>query len=212
MPLIRMVALVAFALTCAAGSASAAPCTIRINASDIVIDPDYLTQDSARATRRERLLAWPGQSLNRLRGTVPNCRGDVALNTLAELEGLPDTDGYCLAEGDDDSGFLLVPGPRNFRGRCTKSTCERVNGAAEDVQSLAIQITEFAYGSAPDLTEAVRHPSGAAMLSAGKFALQRSLEGGASALVATAFGSPFAAGATTATLVTVGGGVWLCSR
>lgn len=205
-------ALLVFALAVSAGAATAAPCTVRINATDITIEPDEFIDGGAIATRRERLLTWPGKGLTRLRGDVPACTSDVTLNAIAQLEGLPDTDGYCLAEGDDDTGLLMVPGKRNFRGRCTASTCEQVNGAAQDVQDLTAQITGFAYGDAPQETEAVGHASGSVLLSAGKFALQRSLEGGASTIVATALATPAATGATAVTLVAVGGGVWLCSR
>ncbi len=194
---------------------SAAPlaaqdCGLRINGNDFIVDAGQFADGTA--TRRERILNWPQQGLARLRGNLPTCPSDVTLNFLAVLEGLPDTDGYCLTESDTDAGLLLVPGERNFRGRCAVSTCERVNGTAAEVQELATQVTDFAYGTAPEDSSAVAHSSGSILLSASKLTLQRSLEGGASTALATLLATPTIAGGTALTVITVGGGVWLCSE
>ena len=195
--------------------ASAAPlaaqdCGLRINGNDFIVDAGQFADGSQ--TRRERLLNWPAQGLARLRGNLPTCPSDVTLNFLAVLEGLPDTDGYCLTDSDSDAGLLLVPCDRNFRGRCTVSTCERDNATAAEAQELATQVTDIAYGTAPEDSDAVAHSSGSVLLSASKFTLQRSLEGGATSALGTLLASPTIAGGTALTVVAVGGGVWLCSE
>ncbi|MEM9786488.1 MAG: hypothetical protein AAF801_08290 [Pseudomonadota bacterium] len=193
-----------------AAPAFAQDCGVRINGNDFVVDAEQFADGTA--TRRERILNWPQRGLSRLRGNLPTCPSDVTLNFLAVLEGLPDTEGYCLTDSDTDAGLLLVPGERNFRGRCTVSTCERVTGTAAEVQALASQVTDFAYGTAPEDSDAVAHSSGSVLLSASKFTLQRSLEGGATSALGTLLASPAIAGGTALTVVAVGGGVWLCSE
>ncbi len=189
-------------------------CNIRINAMDITVDPEQFSDGSATATRRERALSWPTRSLSRLRGNTPGCPSNVTLTFLAQLEGLPDTTGYCLAEGDAQSGWLLVPGDRNFRGRCQASTCERVNGTATDLENLTRTLTAFAYGERPSSPEttSVAHASGAVLMSATRSALQRTFETGASAALSAAMSSPTAIAASAITVTAVGGGVWLCSN
>jgi hypothetical protein len=194
-------------------AAFADTCNVRINAMDITVDPDQFSDDSATATRRERALAWPTRKLSRLRGNTPACPSNVTLTFLAQMEGLPDTTGYCLAEGDAASGWLLVPGARNFRGRCSVSTCERVNGTAADLQGLTATVTQFAYGERTSGdTTSVAHSSGAVLMSASRATLQRTLEAGASTALAAAMSTPTALAATALTVTAVGGGVWLCSE
>lgn len=212
-PRIRAGCIAAALIALGAGSAFAETCNVRINAMDIAVDPALFVDKSTSATRRERMLAWPGRNLSWLRGNNPACPSNVTLTFLAQLEGLPDTNGYCLAEGDAQSGWLLVPGERNFRGRCSVSTCERVNGTASDLTALTTTVTEFAYGErANEETTGVAHESGALLMSASRSTLQRTMEAGASTAIAAALSSPTALAATALTVTVVGGGVWLCSE
>ena len=197
----------------AATAAHADVCDIRVNAMDLPVDSEQFSAEDTTPTRRERMLAWPNQRLSRLRGNIPPCPSNVTLTFLAELEGLPDTDGYCMAEGDADTGWLLIPGERNFRGRCSVSACERVVGTAADLQGLTTTITQFAYGErTSDDTTSVAHASGALLMSASRTALQRTLKTGASTALAAAMSSPSAIAATALTVTVVGGTVWLCSE
>jgi hypothetical protein len=189
--------------------AAAEDCSIRINAMDVVVDADLFATDAP--SRRESLMTWPTRNLTRLVGRVPTCTSDIALNFMSAMEGLQDTDGYCLADGDDDSGLLLVPGARNYRGRCTVSTCERVNAATADVTALTREMAQLAYG-APELdTSSVAHASGAVLLTASRATLQSTLQSGASGALALALSSPPAMAATALTLTAVGGGIYLCA-
>ncbi len=187
---------------------------VRVNALDIPVDPDQFTAEGDSSTRRERLLSWPSRNVARLRGNIPACTSEVTLGFLANMEGLPDTAGYCLADGDEDTGLLLVPGERNFRSHCKVSTCERMTGTAADLQGLTQKVTGFAYGeqTTSEATDSVAHSSGAVLMSASRSALQNTLKAGTSAALTTALSSPQAMAASALTVTAVGGTVWLCSE
>jgi hypothetical protein len=57
---------------------------------------------------------------------------------------LDQTEGYCLAQVEAE-GWLLVPGAGQFRGRCTKTVCDRVNSWPEEGTSVASRSWAFAY-------------------------------------------------------------------
>ncbi len=192
-----------------AGAAQADPCAVRVNAQDVVIDPaSYVT---ATPTRRERVMAWPAARLDRLRGTTPTCPSDVALAFVGQLSNLPDTEGFCLQSGDADSGYLLLPGTRNFRGRCTQTTCERVNEASGDVAALSLKIADVIAGPpAPDLST-LAHASGALLLSGPRAVVRTSLQAAAGSALSAALASPPALAASALTVIGVGSAVYVCS-
>lgn len=192
-----------------ASAAQAQTCTVRVNAQDIVIDP--AVYGSGTATRRERALAWPTARLNRLRGETPACTSDVTLAFVGQLGNIPDTDGFCLQTGDADSGYLLLPGARNFRGRCTRTTCDRVNDASGDVASLGLKIADVIAGPpAPDLST-LQHASGALLLSGPRAVVRSSLQAAAGTALSAALSSPPALAASALTVIGVGSAVYVCS-
>ncbi len=192
----------------AASPAAAQVCKVRVNATNVEINVAAFGGDT---TRREQILSWPSRRLNLLRGELPTCSSDVTLKFMAGIEGLPDTHGYCLAEGTPEIGFLLVPGERDFRGRCRQSTCQRINGYADDVIGLADQLVGAAYGPSAPNSAITEHASGALVLRTGKHVLQDMIEETSVGIAAAILSSPAAATATGISVVAVGGTIWVCN-
>ncbi len=206
---LRLLALACF-ITLLPHFAAAQTCTVRVNALDVEIDEGFFADDDLDATRRERLLGWPRRSLSRALGNPPPCQSDTVLVFMAELTEIYRAEGYCLQYGDADSGFLLIPGERNFRGRCTRTTCDRVQGAAAEMIRLSEGVSTI-FGEPPDPDEIARSDSAGAMLVSGseRF-IRRRLNNAASGAFLTALSAPPVAAATAVTVVAVGGGVFLC--
>ncbi len=201
-------AIAAVLAICASTPALADDCTVRVNAMDVVVNTDLYGDG---ATIRENMLSWPRRSLNALTGTLPTCASDVTLDFMAGIEGLPNTDGYCLAEGDAQTGWLLVPGQRNFRGRCAVSTCQQINGAADEIVGLTNRMALMLYAQ-PDPDSAVMaHASGVMIMTLGRDVLQDKAEELGSAALAAAATTPMGLSATALSVVAVGGGLWMCN-
>lgn len=201
-------ACLALALINLAPAALAQDCAVRVNAMDIEVNSSAFAGDTGT---RETLLSWPRRSLNRLTGTLPSCPSDVTLNFMAGIEGLPNSDGYCLAEGDAEIGLLLVPGERDYRGRCAVSTCQRINGTADEIMGFTNRMAVALYAQPDPDSQIMAHASGAMIMTAGRDVLQSRLTDIASAGLALALSSPAAAAATALSVVSVGGTLWLCN-
>ncbi len=120
------------------------------------------------STRRERLLGWPGRQLDRVRGMAPACDGAVTSTFLSAIAVLDDAAGQCLACDPVDEGYILVPGPRKFRGRCARTVGARVNMLRGDSFALAARIGALVTGreivSPRDGLATVARTSGAMLL------------------------------------------------
>jgi len=186
-------------------------CAAVVNGEQLRFDRATFLQDKPGATRRERLLAWPGETWDGLRGRDPLCDSRTLIRYLSQTIPAHEIDGYCLSE-PGDFGFLLIPGERSFRGRCTRSTCERVNATADTAVGAARTIATAAadtYFGESDRTTAILHASGAAILSGQASALAATL-GQVGTAVGTALAAPGVLAATAVSVVAVGGAVYVC--
>ena len=184
---------------------------MRVNAMDVLVNVEAFAEDAAPG-RAERVLSWPRRSWDRLTGDTPPCPSAVALNFMAGIEGLPNSEGYCLAEGDEDTGLLLVPGERDYRGRCTVSVCQRVNMAADDTIAITNRMAVRLYEPPDPDSEIMAHASGAMILTMGQAALQSVIDDYGMAALETVLATPEAMAATALSVMAVGGTLWLCNR
>ena len=193
---------------CWAGAAQADTCAVRVNALDVEINIAAFSGDTTRA---ERWLSWPRRSLNAWRGDLPACPSDVALNFMAGIEGLPNSDGYCLAEGSEEVGLLLVPGARDYRGRCVVETCQRINMGADDIVDFTDRMVLKLYAPPSPDSEIMAHASGAMILTLGQRALQNTVEEFGVAAIGALLATPEVLAATSVSVMAVGGTLWLCN-
>lgn len=215
----RLFPIVTSALLCWGGTAvaQAETCVARVNHLEVVIDPETVVADAPAAapTRRERLRDWPARRWNRALGRPPACDSLTTISFLATYLELRETEGYCLAE-DPEAGYLLVPGARNYRGRCRVTACERVNMAREETLQAAGSIAGIVTGTgrAEDGPQSglagFAHSSGAMLLSGNATSLTSALGSAASSVVA-ALSAPAVATAAAVSVVAVGGAVYVCS-
>lgn len=201
------------ALTLAAPAAAQdRACVTRVNHLDIAIAPGAILDDPD-VTLRERLMGWPSGLWNRAWGNPVACDSATTIAYLGGILALDEIDGYCLSEAPDDEGWLLVPGARNFRGRCRVTICDRVNSTAADGAAVARAVTSLATGreveTLGDGVRAVASTSGAMLLTGQSSMLMSFLGEGASA-VGAALATPAAAGAAAVTVMAVGGAVYVC--
>ncbi|MCC7321010.1 MAG: hypothetical protein IT542_08540 [Rubellimicrobium sp.] len=200
-------------LTAAPLAAQDRACVARVNHIDISIAPGAILE-APDVTLRERLLSWPGGLWNRAWGRPVACDSDTTIAYLAGVLALDEVGNHCLAEAPGDEGWLLVPGERNFRGRCRRTVCERVNTAAADGAEVARIVTGLATGQEVDSAAggvAALASSSGAMLLTGRSSLVMGLLGhGAEALI-TALSAPALAGAAAVTVMAVGGAVYVCA-
>jgi hypothetical protein len=202
------------ALTLATTAAAQdAACVARVNHQDIVLAPGVITADPD-LTLRERWLSLPGQAWNGLWGTPAPCDSATTLAFLTGVLGYAETDGFCLAE-EDSEGFLLVPGEANFRGRCRRTVCDRVNGTAADIGALTRAVTGVMTGqrveTGADGVRAVTQGAGAMILTGQGSALVEAL-GSAGTTVGAALSTPGVATAAAVTVVAVGAAVYVCAE
>ncbi len=203
--------LLAILLAALAGAAQAQSCAARVNAQELILVPEAMGAPSPGL--RERLLMWPQRSWDRAWGERVACDSAAVMHFLATTMRLDQTEGYCLAQ-DDAQGWLLVPGARNFRGRCTRTVCDRVNILADGMAALGTAMLGLATGreieTDADAVTAVAHGTGAVLVSGRASAVAASL-GQAGAALGTALATPSAAAGTAVTVIGVGGAVYLCS-
>ena len=201
----------AFILVIVAGAAQAQSCAAHVNAQELIVVPEAVGAPSAGL--RERLRMWPSRTWDRAWGERVQCDSATIIHFLATTMRLDQTEGYCLAE-DDRHGWLLVPGARNYRGRCTKTVCDRVNVVADGMEILGTTMMSLAAGrrvsSDTDAVTAVAHGTGAVLVSGQAPAVAASL-GQSAATLGAALSVPAAAGAAAVTVIGVGGVFYLCS-
>jgi hypothetical protein len=191
-------------------------CVATVNGAPLAIDP-AAQGASGESGVRERLLAWPGRRLNQALGRAPTCDSETLIAYLGATVPPEEIDGYCLSE-QGDSGFILVPGERNFRGRCTTTACDKVNTTADAALNVAGTI---ATGVANDLlgveeapetgveNRGLMHASGAAILTGTTGYISANL-GTIGSGLATALSTPAVLAASAVTVVAVGGAVYVC--
>ncbi len=187
-------------------------CRADINSTEMMIDRDQLDAPQSGTTLRERIGGWPSRGLDRVRGRVPACDSDTLIRFLSIEVPQNEIDGYCLSP-DPTLGYVLVPGARDYRGRCARTTCERVNTARGGASAVAGRAADLAVGrqESQSRTEAVVHSSGAAILSGSAASVLSALGTGASTAVTAALAAPAVAGAAAVSVVAVGGAVYLCA-
>ncbi len=186
-------------------------CRADINSTELLIDRDALGTKPGTTTLRERATGWPARGLNRLRGRLPICDSGTLFSFLSNEAPAEDVAGYCLSP-DPTLGYVLVPGERDYRGRCARTTCERVAAVGNGAASVAGRATDLATGRRADQSraDAVVHSSGAAILTGSATSVLAALGSGASSAMTMALAAPAVAGAAAVSVVAVGGAVYLC--
>ncbi|CAM4053008.1 hypothetical protein [Palleronia rufa] len=204
------IVLLAFLAVAALPARAQDVCRADINSTELMIDRDALK--TGRPGLRERLGNWPTRGFDRLRGKAPVCDSETLIAFLSEEVDAEDISGYCLAP-DPTLGYILAPGARDYRGRCAKTTCDRVNAARDGAVAVAGTATDIATkrSAGQSRTRAVLHASGASILTGSAASILTSLGTGASTAVTAALAAPAVAGAAAVSLVAVGGAVYLCS-
>jgi hypothetical protein len=212
---------VSLALCLLAGSASGdtqvaqegniGQCRALVNGTEVVVDFD---PTHSEITHREQVLSWPGRLWNYAWGTPSQCSSDVLIQYLSANVEADDIADYCLAQNEDDS-FLLVPGERNFRGRCRKTTCEMVNSTKEEGIALAGSLAGVVTGTYAGLTAGgvtvVEHSSGA-LIATGSGGYIAGTIGTAATSIASALTAPAVVATAVVSVVAVGGAVFVCSE
>ncbi len=195
-----------------ASSARAERCSAVVNGSEVVVNSANFTTFADDVKRREKLRNWPSAKWNKAWGTPPACNSGVLYDYLATTVPTAEIADYCLTSTDDD-GYFLIPGPRNYRGMCRKTVCERVNTTVDETTAISAAIARDALqkARAPGAASAVAHKSGALILSgtAGTIATNLGTTGTA---VITALSTPVALAAVGVSVVAVGGTVYMCRR
>lgn len=181
-------------------------CQATVNETEVIVDRSLVDSE---ITRREALLAWPDKAINRWRGTLPTCNSAELISHLAGTVPAEEIDGYCLATSETGE-YVLLPGPRNYRGLCRKTTCERVNATRDDAVAMTGSVARGVRDVATHPgTKAVTHGSGAMILSGTGASITTTLStAGSTAL--TALTAPVALTAAAVTVVAVGGALYVC--
>lgn len=182
----------------------------RVNGTDVVVAAEAVLTAPSGGSMRERLLSWPRYNWNRAWGAPVACDSETTIAFLGAVLAVDQIDGYCLSYDAETDGFLLVPGARNFRGRCQKTVCDRVNLAAEQTTgflgAMAQAVLQQQGGRA-----GLIHSSGAMLLTGQSNLLIETL-GSAATSVTAALSTPAALAAAAVTVVSVGGAVYVCSE
>ncbi|SEM82550.1 hypothetical protein SAMN04488003_10557 [Loktanella fryxellensis] len=196
-------------LICAAQSAAASVCATRLEGIDVQIDTETLGVAPAPTTRRERLVNLPGRSFGWITGDQRQCSSEEVFALLSTIEPVDD---MCLQEADADIGYLLVPGERNYRGRCASGgVCTKVNGTKETLARVTGTMAGTVMGTGDSTLSKVTHSSGTVLLSGSGAAISNTL-GTAATGAAGVFSAPVMLGAAAVTAVAVGGAVYVCSE
>ena len=185
------------------------PCVARINGTDIVIAAGAVLTDPNEVTLRERLLGWPRQTWNAASGAPQTCDSATAIAFLGAVLNVDQIDQYCLSYDAETDGFLLVPGDRNFRGRCQKTICDRVNIASDVTAGFLGSMVQAVLQPPQTGLLGLTHSSGAMLLTGQRGALLDAL-GSTATSVTAAMSTPAAMTAAAVTVMTVGSAVYVC--
>lgn len=191
-------------------------CTASVNGRETVVTYDDELAFDTKLGTRERLSRWPGRVWNKAWGTPPACDSRVLFTYLSVELPPKETEGYCLQRDPDDDGWLLVPGARGATAQCSVTTCDRVNAAADGAIDTGAALAELMLTPPPSPAEAVAEPSrllhssGALVLKGTADWLATSI-GTAAPGVTAALTGPVALGAAAASVVVIGGAVYVCS-
>lgn len=193
-----------------ASHASAERCSALVNGSEIVVDSENFSTFADDVKRREKLLNWPSRKWNNAWGSPTACNSGVLYDYLATTVPTDEIADYCLTSADE-TGYFLIPGPRNFRGLCSKTVCERVNTTVDETAAISKSI---ALGAVQTVTEpgaarAIAHKSGALILSGSVGTITTNLGTTGSALMA-ALSTPAVVAAAGVSVLAVGGTVYMC--
>ena len=188
------------ALTLAAPlEARPAECDTRIEGEPVTIF--YDSADPAFASLRARLFP---------RGRA--CPAAIVITYLLPDLSAAEREVFC-ANYDPRTGSHSLPaqGRRDAYGRCVEPsrTCRMVN-AGKDTAMALVGLGEAGEGAGRAAISAVTHWSGAMILS-GNAATLTGLLGSAGTTAGTALGSPAVLAGAAASVVVIGGAVWLCS-
>lgn len=204
----------AFSLLLAFGatSAQAERCRAVINGSEVVVDGANFTTFADNVKRREKLRSWPSRKWNKAWGTPPACDSGVLYDYLATTVPTKEIADYCLTS-TEDNGYFLIPGPRNYRGMCSKTVCERVNTTVDETAEISASIARGAVQTItePGGTRAIAHKSGALILSGSAGAIATNLSASGTTLM-TALSAPVVLAAAGVSVLAVGGTVYMCRR
>lgn len=184
-------------------------CVARVNGTDVVVAAEAVLVDPANVTLRERLLSWPRQSWQLAWGAPVVCDSATTIAFLGAVLSVDQIDAYCLSYDSAADGYLLVPGARNFRGRCQQTVCERMNLVADQTAGFLITMTQAVLQPPQDGLLGLTHSSGAMLLSGQRSALLDTL-GSTATSVTAALSTPAAMTAAAVTVMTVGSAVYVC--
>lgn len=192
-------------------AAMADRCRAVVNGSEIVVEEENFSSFSDQVGTAEKLLSWPSRRWDKTWGTPPACRSGVIYDYLASTVAPEGIEGYCLSH-DEEAGYVLAPGERNFRGLCKKTICERVDSTAQETAAVTATLARSALATArePDQLRAVMHQSGALILSGSASTISATL-GNAGTGLMTALSTPAALTAVGVSVLAVGGAVYMCS-
>lgn len=190
-----------FALSLAAPlDARAAQCDTRIDGEPVTIF--YSTEDPNFASLRDRLFTRGGA-----------CPADIVITYLLPDLTAAERTVFC-ANYDRRTRNHSLPalGRRDAYGRCAEPsrTCELVNTSKETAMEIIGLGQEAAAPGLSSTFTNVLHWSGA-MIMSGSAGTVTNLLSTAGATVGTALGTPAILAGTAASVVIIGGMVWLCS-
>jgi hypothetical protein len=184
-------------------------CVARVNGTDMVVAAGAVITDPDGVTLRERLLGWPRQTWNQAWGAPRTCDSETTIAFLGAVLAVEQIDQYCLSFDAETDGFLLVPGARNFRGRCQKTVCERVNIARDQTTGFLGGMMQAVLQPPQTGLLGLTHSSGAMLLTGQRGVLLDTL-GTTATSVTAALSTPAAMTAAAVTVMTVGSAVYVC--
>ncbi|SDE01314.1 hypothetical protein [Limimaricola pyoseonensis] len=191
-------------------------CTATVNGQETVVTYDDEIAFDTEIGTRERIARWPGAVWNRAWGQAPDCDSRVLFTYLAVELPPEETEGYCLAPDPEDAGWLLVPGERGRTAQCRVTACDRVNSATDTAIDTGAALAGLMLTPPPTPAQAAEdparllHSSGALILKGTAEWLATSI-GTAAPGVTAALTGPVAIGAAAASVVVIGGAVYVCS-
>lgn len=210
-PICTALALLALATP---GAAQTASCQAQVNGQEVAIDYDRKSEEARKITRREAIFRGPSRLWAWTWGDLPTCNSAILMDALAEdAEG--ETDGQCLAWVEETQSYVLLPGDRNYRGRCIGVVCRSVNAGKEEVAAVTSAILSGAaeragIGGGTSTLTTVTNSAGALIMSGSTGHITGTL-GSVGSGILGALSSPAALTAGAVTTVVGGGALFVCT-